>query len=304
MQVRISNVSKLVPKETLFALFSIIGDIINLEQPKTTTLDFPDSSEWNCLFANLSDAQRALLLSPTELGDRNFFVELCNSLCSQKPLRQTGNKLCRTGLLICRISFPTDSASLKSFFPNVEEVYSGFEDGSVLIEFSSRDDLLSCSQIKDEQSRWELFDASCCYKLPTVVKEPTLYGVPASKLLSVRSFRNEIPATPLPPKPTAASNSNLIDATPMAKRSLSPERAVDRGQDARKDDHSRRRDEGKRREDDYREHDYRRRDSENRRRDEDKRYHDDRKRRRSRSPPPPPEYHKSRDYSNHSSHRR
>jgi hypothetical protein len=303
MQVRISNLSKLVPKETLFALFSIIGDIINLEQIKTATSDLTEASEWNCLFANLSDAQRALHLSPTELGDRQFFIEFCNSLCSQKPLRHTGNKLCRTGLLLCRISFPTDVASLKSFFPNVEEVFSGFEDGSVLIEFSSREDLLGCCQIKDEQGRWELFDASCCYKLPTVVKEPTLYGVPASKLLSVRTFRNEIPATPFPTKPTVTAISNQIpvEATPLIKRSASPERAFE----TRQTDHLRRREENRKREDERREHDYRREEEDHRRREEERRYYDDRKRRRSRSPQPPSsEYHKSRDYSRHGGHRR
>ena len=60
MQVRISNVSKLVPKETLFALFSIVGDILKSQQLKSDVpLETSESFEWNCLFANLSDAQRA-----------------------------------------------------------------------------------------------------------------------------------------------------------------------------------------------------------------------------------------------------
>lgn len=216
MQIRLSNVSKLVPRETLFALFSIVGDILTLEP-----VSLNESSEWNCVFANFSDAQRALELSRTELGDSIFYVELAFSLFLPQATRSQGNIKCRTAALFPRITFPVDEDYLRSFFLGVEQILEVPGVGAVLIEFSDRPEMLKTCGIKDD--RYELVDASCCFKLSSVVKEPKLYGVPASKLLSIRSTINTIPATPLPTAPKTLNQSqNLINATPHNPRNRSP----------------------------------------------------------------------------------
>ena len=226
MQVRISNVSKLVPRETLFALFSILGDVLCLDPVSSE-----GALEWNCVFANVSDAQRALELTRTELGDSIFYVEPNASLFLSQPTRTQGNPKCRTAVLHPRMSFSTfDLADadnfFKSFFMGVEVVQE--LGGAFLIEFSERPEMLRACGVKDE--RYDLQDASCCFKLPVVAKEPKLYGVPASKLLSVRTNYNAVPSTPFPTSTSAATGINatatntLPSATPYNNRNRSPER--------------------------------------------------------------------------------
>jgi len=84
-KLRVSNVSKIVTSEHLKDLFSSFGELASIKQVE----DSGEAGTYTVEFKQTADAEQAVALSGTKLGDRDFQVEILGQ--DGKPV-QSGEK--------------------------------------------------------------------------------------------------------------------------------------------------------------------------------------------------------------------
>lgn len=200
----ISNISKIVPHDTIHTLFSLLGPMLVCDiSPNLKRKD--GTLEADIVYANPSDALLAIRLSPCELGDKVLEVEM--EATNTRRLNLTTRFEPKTALLAvdqedCRTLILPIISSGPSFDADVEAAIKASSPIMACpVECTSSDSANQKALLLEYGTREEMLRGMCCFSEKSLqvlevtsvidpdarineISEVMMYGVPIGVLLA------------------------------------------------------------------------------------------------------------------------